>query len=221
VQRNRRSNRTARWAVPILVAHAIGAGPATGQARDSGLAYFRAAAAHFDVPADEVVILADSALPAEEIPVALFVATRAGISPEALVALRSSGRSWTELAHRYGVGPAQLHVPFQNPPRSGTLASAYAQFGARSVGDWGGIELTPQDIVSLVNVRVLSGVLHLSPDEILRRRAGAESFVEVYRSVVGPGEVRGPVPCGGAPETRAAPPPARCGDFGRLRGVRA
>ena len=51
----------------------------------------------------EVSILADWEIEADEVPVVLFVATRSGVSPEAVVALRDSGQSWGALTAR-GVG---------------------------------------------------------------------------------------------------------------------
>lgn len=164
------------WVVPTRV---------SAQADTANRAYFRAVAEYFQLPVGEVAILGDWSLPADEIPVALFIATRAGISPEALVALRGSGRSWSELAGRYQVGPAQLHVPFSGVPANGLLAGAYQQYQARPVADWGQIDLTDEDIVVLVNVRVLSSILRLRPDEVLQRRAGARSFVDVYARMIG------------------------------------
>ena len=162
----------------------------TGQAAaaqdvSSRLAYFRAVADYFEVATAEVSILADWDLPPDEIPVALFLANRAGISPEALVALRGSGRGWVELARRYDVGAAQLYVPLSRPPSSGLLAAAYEQYQARPVGDWPQIGLTDEDIVTLVNVRVLSSALGMGPDEILQRRVAARSFVDLYARVIG------------------------------------
>ncbi len=158
---------------------------AVGQDAAAQQAYFRAVADYFEVPAAEVAILADWSLPPDEIPVALFLARRTGISPEALVALRNSGRGWVELASRYEVGAAQLHVPLQRPPSSGLLSSAYQQYGSRPVDDWNRIGLTDEDIVTLVNVRVLSSALGMRPDEVLERRSAVRSFVELYAGAIG------------------------------------
>ncbi len=149
------------------------------------LAYYRAVADYFDVAPAEVSILADWDLASDEIPVVLYLARRAGISPEALVALRGSGRGWVDLARRYGVGAAQLHVPLARPPSNGLLAAAYEQYESRSVGDWSQIGLTDEDIVTLVNMRVLSAALGMRPDDVLQRRRATQSFVEVYAEAIG------------------------------------
>jgi len=184
-----RIERCARAAAMVLAAAMMLSAAAprvvAGQDVSARQAYFRAVADYFEVPAAEVAILADWSLPPDGIPVALFLARRTGISPEALVALRNSGRGWVELASRYEVGAAQLHVPLARPPSSGLLSAAYQQYGSRPVGDWNQIGLTDEDIVTLVNVRVLSSALGMRPDEVLARRGGVRSFVELYAGVIG------------------------------------
>jgi hypothetical protein len=147
-------------------------------------AYFRAVSRYFQIPESELAILRNWDVPADEIPVLLFVARRAGVSTEALVALRESGRSWTELAARYRIGPQALHVPLHDPSSAGRLDSLYAAFRDTPVDRWGSISLSSEDIVALVNVRVLSQSLGLSPDEIMGRTANTSSFVELYAQLL-------------------------------------
>ena len=158
---------------------------AAAQDPSDARAYLRAVAEYFQLPEAEVSILADWNMPPDEIAVALFVASRAGVSPEALVALRSSGRSWVELAGRYQVGAGHLHVPFARPPSSGLLVAAYEQYQSRQPGEWAQITLSDEDIVALVNVRVLSAALGMRPDEVLARRASAATFADVYARIIG------------------------------------
>jgi len=147
-------------------------------------AYFRAVARYFQISESELVILRNWDVPAEEIPVVLFVARRAGISSEALVALRQSGRSWTDLSERYQIGARALHVPIHDPAATGRLGPLYVRFQETPVERWGSIPLTSDDIVALVNVRVLSQSLGLPPDEIMRRTANATSFVDLYAQLI-------------------------------------
>ena len=100
------------------------------------------------------------------------------------MALRGAGRSWTELSERYQIGARALHVPVHDPASTGRLGPLYATFQETPVERWGSISLSSEDIVALVNVRVLSQSLGLSPDEIMRRTAGAGSFVELYSQLI-------------------------------------
>ena len=137
-------------------------------------------AAFFSLPANEVAILGDWEIQSEEIAVVLFVARRAGVSPEALVALRSSGQSWSALVDRYRVTPSALHVPIGDDAPAGSLSEAYDQFRATPVSEWREIELDDDDIVGLVNVRVISQALAVSPEAVLVRTDSVDSFVQLF-----------------------------------------
>lgn len=172
-------------AVFLLATAALAAAAPEAQGQSGAeLAYYRAVARYFQLPESEVAILANWDLPADEIPVLLFVARRAGVSTEALGALRGSGRSWTELSQRYQIGARALHVPLHDPSAAGRLSGLYQTFGSTPVDRWGDIALSSEDIVALVNVRVLSQSLGLSPDDIMRRTADSGSFVELYSKLI-------------------------------------
>lgn len=147
-------------------------------------AYLRAVSRYFEIPEAEVAILAHWDLPADEIPVVLFVAGRAGVSPEALVALRESGRTWTALVASYKIGANVLHVPLRDPTSAGSLRAAYERFRDTPAADWAGVRLEDREIIALVNVRVLSSTLGVVPDEIARRTGATATFVELYAQLL-------------------------------------
>ena len=147
-------------------------------------AYSRAVGEFFHVPSAELEILRDWSLPPDEIPVILFVAERAGVVPEALVALRRRGESWTRLAERYGVGAPELHVPVPDQAETGPLSAVYERFRGLPIGRWREIQLAPQDIVALVNLRLLSQTLGIPPEEVLSRAGSTDSFVQLYGELI-------------------------------------
>ena len=170
-----------RRAVFSLAIFLATAGSAAAQAPDTPrVEYFRAVAAFFNLPTNEIAILGDWEIPADEISVVLFMARRSGVSPEALVALRQSGQSWTTLAARYQVGASALHVPVRDNAPAGTLQNAYARFRSTPVADWHSIQLSDSDIVGLVNVRVISQSLGLPAEQVMAGTDSAGSFVELY-----------------------------------------
>src|SRR5690606_23901931 len=123
--------------IPVLLSIAAALlvpGRLEAQSAHEREAYFRAVAEYFALPPDEVAILGSWDLPPDEIPVVLFVAARAGVSPEALTALRESGASWASLASRYRIGAAQLHVPLSRSPDGGALAETYRRYAATPAG---------------------------------------------------------------------------------------
>lgn len=141
--------------------------------------YFRGVADHFRLPPEEVFILGDWRLPPEEVPALLFVSRRAGVSPEAIAALRRNGRSWGELTRRYDLGSDVYHVDL--PAVAGSLARARALFEGRPRADWEAIELTDSEIVGLVNLKVLSEVLGIPPGRVLEARERAGSYPAAYQ----------------------------------------
>lgn len=163
-----------------LVAVLAVPGGVGAQAEPHRTEYLGAVAEHFQLPADEVTILADWDIDTDEIPAVIFVSRRAGVSAEALVALRRSGRSWSELAQRYGIGAAALHVPVRDEAATGALTAAYDRYRGTPVGEWPSMRLSDADIVALVNVRMIAQVIGLSAEEVIRQTGSTSSYVELY-----------------------------------------
>jgi hypothetical protein len=178
-----------------LLALAVGAtaGAAQSAAEASRQAYFGAVAEFFGLPRSEVIILGEWKLPPDEIPVILFVARRAGVSPEALVALRESGRGWADLSRRYGLDASHFHVPLPAAADPGRLAAAYQGYRTLPTGRWKEIVLADGDIVGLVNLRILAQSLGQAPEGILAR-AGSGSWAEAYLLLIGDVQRRREVP---------------------------
>jgi hypothetical protein len=142
--------------------------------------YFGAVARYFSLPAEEVMIFADWAIRADEVPVVLFVARRSGVSPEAVVALRDSGQSWATLTARYRVSPSALHVPIRDDAPTGALSGAYERFRSTPVGSWNTVALNDDEIVGLVNVRVIAQVLGLSVESVVAASGSTPTYVQLH-----------------------------------------
>lgn len=171
-------------AIAMLMAASVPAVSAQQAAGAATQAYFGAVAEYFVLPRSEVDILGEWRLPAEEIPVVLFLARRGGVSPEAVVALRRSGQGWAALAQRYRLGAAQFHVPLPESASAGSLEGVYQRFRSLPVSRWREVELADEDIVGLVNLRLLAETLRRPPQEILAEQARG-SWVEIYARLIG------------------------------------
>lgn len=172
-------------AAVVLAALLLTATPAEAQSREEQ-AFLRSAATHFRVEEGEVAVLArGSGATPEEIPLVLHIATGAGVSAEAILALRRSGRSWSELLRRYGMHAGQLHVPLESDPVEGPLAEAYREFAARPRNSWPVISLSDQALVSLVNLHFLTEYLDVPPERVARALTEARSPVQAYRTLLG------------------------------------
>ena len=152
---------------------------------DARTAYFEAVSGFFRLPANEVAILGEWDVQPGEVPVLLFAARRAGISPEALVALRRSGMAWSGLLVRYGIGAEDLYIPIPDGAPAGALSGAYAQYRATPQPEWSEVRLSDAEVVALVNVRVLSQVLGLSPAGVMGRTEPNGSYVRLFAALSG------------------------------------
>jgi len=143
-------------------------------------AYFRAAGDYFSVPLQEVTIISGWGLHPDEVPVVLFLAQRAGVSPDALIGVRRGGRPWMEVASRFGLGPSAFHMPLPQDADLGPLTRAYGEFRRRPAGEWGQIRLEDGEVVALVNIRVLAEQTESAPVQVLEARGRAGTFVAAY-----------------------------------------
>lgn len=149
-------------------------------------AYLRSVAAHFEQDPGEARVLARGARSPAELPVALLISRRAGISSEAILALRRSGRSWSDILVTYGLHAGVVHVPLGETPTRGPLAEAYAAYAAREPRAWPVIRLTDEAVVYLVHLRFLSRYLELPPERVAVALAESASPVEAYRALLRP-----------------------------------
>ena len=164
----------------LLVGAGVGVTAAAGQAPAANEgAYFRAVADYFRVPPEEVAILGEWNVSTEEVPVVLFVAGRAGVPPDVVVAIRQDGSSWSEVARRYRLGAGAFYLLLDGGGK-GSLSRAYGMFDRVPEPEWPAIRLQDREIVSLVNLRVISQNLALPPTQVLAARDRAGSYVLGY-----------------------------------------
>ncbi len=157
--------------------------PKASQARDG---YFRAVSEHFRVSLEEVRILGEWRLSTDEIPVVLFVASRTGVSPDAVARRRGDGQAWDGVARSFDLGSASFHVALPSDASLGILARAYEEFASHPRPSWDAIRLRDQEIIALVNIHFLSVLLRVPPEQVLDAAERAGTFVGVQRALGGP-----------------------------------
>ena len=148
--------------------------------------YFRAVSEHFGVSLEEVRILGEWRLSSDEIPVVLFMAARAGVSPDAIATLRGDGQAWDNVARKFDVESGDFHVALPAGAALGRLARAYQEFASRPRGAWNAIHLRDQEIIALVNIHFLSVLLRVSPERVLEAAESSNTFAAAHRALGGP-----------------------------------
>lgn len=161
--------------------------PAEGQDPDPGHreAYFSALAEHFEIPLVEVAILGDWDLHPDEVPVVLYLSSRAGVSADALVGLRRRGLPWRDVASRFGLGVRAFQLALPDDEDRGLLERACREFQEKAPREWDQIVLEDTEIIALVNLRVLSEFAGVPPLQVLRAREEAGSFLSAFAGLLG------------------------------------
>ena len=174
-------------AMPWLLLPGVLLGAPVVQAQSGPVeaAFLRAAGEHYGLPAAEVAVLSRWRLPSDEIPVVLFVARRAGVSHDVVVAQRRQGRRWMEVAGARGLHAGDFHIPVIGA--TGSLAATLDRFNAVSLAQWRSLELSDREVVELVNVRFISGFLGISPGRVAQELGGAGGMAEVFGRLGGSG----------------------------------
>ncbi len=103
----------------------------------------------------------------------------------ALVALRQAGQSWSVLADRYGVSSATLHVPVPDDAYAGALDRVYDGYRSTPFARWSTIRLSHDEVVGMVNVRLISQSLGLPVERVIGETGTSGSHVALYERLKG------------------------------------
>ena len=130
-------------------------------------AYYWTVGTAFSVSLEEVRILGEWQLPPEEIAVVLFLARRAGVSPDVIATQRGAGAPWASIVQRYGVSAGVFHISFPPGTGLGPLEDTYQSFDATPRVSWATLPLEDEALVALVNIRILSSQLGVPAARVL------------------------------------------------------
>jgi hypothetical protein len=137
---------------------------------------------YYRVPEREVMVIRERHIRDQEIPVVLFMAQRARVSPATIAGLRTGGRSWWDIAAHYRIGPEAFYVPVAAVPGP-PYGRAWGHYKNKPRQQWRTIVLDDDDIVTLVNVKFLAGYHHTTTDRIVALRGKHADFVAIHTEV--------------------------------------
>ncbi len=144
--------------------------------------FYLAVGDHFKVAAEKVETVREERIADDELPVVFFLAARAGVSPDVIIKLRHSGKSWMEITTDFGLNAGIFYVPVTSDPGP-PYGKAYGHFRNRERSDWGHIWLSDDDVVNFVNLRFISEHYDYSPDEVIKMRQNGDDFVNINAKV--------------------------------------
>jgi hypothetical protein len=150
---------------------------------EDGLKEFHLAIGEFyTVPEKEIVVVKKKGVPEDELPVVFYIAARADVTPEAVIALRLKGISWMDISVHFGLGADVYYVETKKdlgPP----YGKALGHFKNHKRKEWSQITFTDSEIVSLVNLKFLSEHYGYSPDQIGEMSGKGDNFVNLNQKV--------------------------------------
>src|SRR3972149_6103213 len=137
--------------------------------------FYFAVGDYFKGPENEGLLLKNGRIASEAMPVAFFIAQRAGVGYSAVIDLRLKGLSWVDISIRLGQGPDIFYVPVKGVkgPPYGKAYGYYAKKGAKTA------PLGDDDVVNLVNLKFLSGHYSVEPEVVIELRSGGKDFVNI------------------------------------------
>jgi hypothetical protein len=152
-------------------------------ADESGIkAFYLAIGDHYKQPEKEIIVVRDRGIPDEELPVVFYLASRAGISPTAIIKLRLAGKSWMDITFHYGLTAEIFYIDLGKDPGP-PYGKAYGHFKKMPRKKWSKIVLGDPDIVNFVNLRFLSSHYGYSPNEIINMRSKGQSFTKINANI--------------------------------------
>jgi hypothetical protein len=169
------------FAAPALVQADVKMGIAVN---DQGLNSFYLALGDYNrVPQQEVAVVRQQGVQAEELPVVFFLAAQAKVPYAEIVKLRLKHWGWMKIARRYKIDPAVFYVPVKGEVKGKVYGRAYGYYSGRPQHKWNKIELKDEDVVNFVNLKFVSEHYGYDPDEVLKMREGGKNFVTINNDI--------------------------------------
>jgi len=141
-----------------------------------------AVANYYHVPQREVVVIRERRVRDEDLPVVLFIAQHARVTPATIVDLRLRGLSWWDISVRYGIRPEVYYVPVTVVPGP-PYGKAWGHYKKKSRKQWNTIVLADDDVVNLVHVRFISDYYRIPPERVFEVRGHHPDIVAVNYEV--------------------------------------
>jgi len=128
---------------------------------------------YFGMPEDQILSVNQRGLSPSEVPVALFIANRARVSPAMVADLRLRGLRWHDIMHHFGLSPGIFYVPVDR------YSGPYSQMYRYPVSRWDNLSLSDEDYVNLANLKFMTDQYGYEPGRIIELRSQGNDFFNI------------------------------------------
>jgi len=158
-------------------------GSVTVKGEDIGK-FYNAVGDYFGLKEDQIGVFAQRGLSQEELPVALMIAEKAGVSPTQVINMRLSGKSWDQIRRQFGLSPEIFYAPVTKEVSGPPYGNAYGYYKNKDKKDWDKeVTLTDEEVVNLTNLKFVSEYYGCQPEEVIQMRQGGQNFVVIKKEV--------------------------------------
>lgn len=145
--------------------------------------FFLTVGDYYRVPQREVVIIQERGIPSHEVPVVLLLAKRAHVGPEIIMDFRLSGYTWLDITLRFSLSPEIFYVPVGEVVRDSLYGTAYGSYKHKPKKEWKKITLSDDEIINLVNLKLISEHYGYPPEKIIKMRSEGIAFVSIIDEI--------------------------------------
>lgn len=142
-----------------------------------------AVAEYYDVSRGLVQQTAETGISHQDLAVVFFIATESGASGSRIAESRLKGESWQEIATSNGVTATDFYVHFMGEPVGDRYSKTYDKFEGLKRTEFDTVELSDDDIIYLVHLKLLYHHYNYSQRLIMVWIEEGRTYVEINHLV--------------------------------------
>jgi len=150
---------------------------------DISVQFYKDIASYFETEFDNVSKINELEVADDELAVVFFIAQKGTTSPERITETRKRGDSWYEICKSRGVTQKEIYVLVMSATNSKVYEPIFEKFKSAPEDKWNQLLLTDEDIINLVNLRVISSRHDYSMFEIMAMRDHGKGFARINNDI--------------------------------------
>ncbi len=139
--------------------------------------FFLVVGDYYRISQKEILIISERGIPPYEIPVVLFIAKRAHVAPEIIMILRLRDNTWLHTTLHFGLGAEIFYFPVGGVVKDPPYGRVYGYYQHKPKKEWKTILLRDDDIINLVNLKLMSEHYGYPPEKIIKMRSEGKEFL--------------------------------------------
>lgn len=153
-------------------------------AADLRASYYESIGRYYSVTADEVLKISRAGISDEDLPVVFFIADRAKAEPGRIAQAFLGGTSWMDVCRNHSLYASDFYLIVSGKVTSRNYGPTFAKFKNTPEPEWKEIELTNDEIVNLVNLKLMYSLHDYSVYEIMAMRDYGKTFPTINHQVI-------------------------------------